>query len=132
MNVDEMELVSQLKDTEPVRSEAFVQARADLREAIEAGTAGAPGLVTVPDQPRRLRGAGRPPGRRSGLTPRRAGIGLGVGLAATAAAVALVVATAQPPASSGRTQTASRSAHPARLADSRLVILAAAIRAAAT
>jgi hypothetical protein len=83
MMVDEMELVGRLKDVEPLRAEAFEEARTVLRAAMAVG--GDPGLA--PAGPRR-------PRRGKTLA---AWSTAGLGIAAAVAAVTLIATSASPP-----------------------------------
>ena len=98
MIVDEMEMVSRLKDVEPLRPEAFEQARMVLRAAMaDSG----PELASARVSHR----------RRTLLTRGRVGLGIGATAVAAAAAVALVAtSTPQPAANADRPPAASRSA----------------------
>ncbi len=102
MNVDELELVSQLRDAPPLRREAYERARATLRTVMaESGPAGVPETVSVPGPaaPRRA------PARRDGFSWARTRrgtlgkLGLGAGIAVAAAAVAIVVVATSTPRS---------------------------------
>jgi hypothetical protein len=119
VNVDELDLVSQLKDAEPLRPEAYEQARTMLRTAMaEHGAERVPELVPVRRAPNRRRGTVGTLGK--------VGIGAGIGAVAAGVAVALVAtSTAQP-------ESPARSASPASKApavNSKLVSLAADIEA---
>ncbi len=116
--VDELELVSQLKDAEPLRPDAFEHARVALREVMaERGPGPEP---EVADRAR----AGRP--RRRTLSTRgRAGVGIGIGVAAAAAA-ALVISGLQPAGNPARPHVAAAPSHGM---SARLLTLAAAIKA---
>ena len=112
MNVDEMELVSRLKDVPSLRPEAYEHARTVLRGAMaDSGPdAGRVPQIQVPAQDIRR------PHRRTVITRGRAGIGIGVA-AAAAAAVAVAVAVAatsapHPAAGSGQAQAASAATSP--------------------
>jgi hypothetical protein len=123
VTVDEMDLVRQLKDAEPLRTGAYQQARTMLRVAMaEAGPS--PEIAPVPVVIPLRRGAfsgGR--NRRGTLGARgRACIGAGIGVAA-AAAIALVVTSPAPPAG-----PAGAAAKPPAV-QSRLISLAALIKA---
>lgn len=108
MIVDEMDVVGRLKDVEPLRPEAFEQARMVLRAAMaDPGAAPAPVPVRGSDLVRTSR-------RRRALIT-RGRVGLGIGAAAAVAAVAVGVAlvatsTPQPAANADRPPAASRSA----------------------
>jgi hypothetical protein len=99
VTVDEMDLVSQLKDAAPLRPGAYEQARTMLRVAMAESGSG-PDLARVPEiTPLR---AGAVPGRRNRRgTLGKAGLGAGIG-AAAAAAIALVVTSSPPPRGAGR------------------------------
>jgi hypothetical protein len=140
--VDEMDLVSQLRDAAPPRSEAYERARAALREAM-AESARGPELVSVPEAaPVRGRGSSRARSRRRAVGTRGTiGIGAGIGMAAGAVAIALIATSSprsaapvaspsQAPATSQRpaaSQQPAASQRPA--ASSPLVSLAAYITA---
>jgi hypothetical protein len=114
--VDEMELVSRLKDAEPLRPEAFEQARMVLREAMAgSGLDRVSELDSVRVRRRRTRvGAGV----------------IGVAGVAAAAAVALVVTLGLPQAGHpSRPQAGTRSASVSPVVNTRLVTLAALIKA---
>jgi hypothetical protein len=99
--VDEMELVSRLKDVESLRPEAFEHARRVLRGAMADSELG---LVSGRD-------ARQQPRRRMLRTRGRAGLGLGIGVVAVGVAVALVATPAPRPAGHpGRPQAAPGSA----------------------
>jgi hypothetical protein len=121
---DEMDLVSQLKNAEPLRPEAYERARTALRAAMAE-----PGSVRVlketPVQSNAFPGARNR--RRSVGTAGKVGIGAGIGVAAAAAAIALVATsgssgTAVPATSIGAASQAPAAASP-------LVSLAAYIKA---
>jgi hypothetical protein len=132
VTVDEMDLVRQLNETAPLRSEAYRQARAALREAMIASAATeAPEPTVTPGSvpaggpsPRVLTGRGFRAGRRPRTlgTLGKAGIGAGIGLVAAAVAVALVATSAHGPVAPART------AAKAPAAASPLVSLAALIK----
>ena len=125
--LDEMDLLSGLKDTEPVRPHAFGEARAVLQAAMAAEAA--PPAETTPR--RRARWG----------TRRRVGVGAAVlGTAAAAAAVALAVTTlpspshgttasGAPAAKTGSTAKAGSTAKTGAVANPVLAQLAAAITA---
>ena len=129
MNVDEMDLISQLKDAAPLRPEAYERARTTLRAAMaDPGREPAPELVAVP---------GTAPGRREGLSRTRTGrrgmrtlgkVGIGAGISAVAAgvAVALVATSTSQPAAPGGSQSPAAKGS---AVNSQLVTLAAAIKA---
>ncbi len=108
MIMDEMELVGRMKDTEPLRPEAFEEARAVLRAAMASSGLVEPEPVQVPG-PAPARARRR---RRTLLTRGRAGAGLGIGAAAAAAVAVALVATSTPQqaANSGRPQAGSGTA----------------------
>jgi len=86
MTVGELELVGRLRDVEPLRPEAFEQARTVLRAAMASDR---------PDEPTPARPRHHP--RRRALAI--CGIvGLGIGIAAAAVAVALIATPASQPA----------------------------------
>ncbi|MGD0555958.1 MAG: hypothetical protein ABSA93_13350 [Streptosporangiaceae bacterium] len=117
MNVDEMDLVSQLKEADRLRPEAYERARAALRGAM--AESGAP-------VPLRDSGLPRAGNRRRGRlgTRGKAGIGAGIGVVAAAAAAVLVATSAPQPA-----VPVARSASQAPATGSKLVSLAASISA---
>lgn len=99
MSVDEMELVSRLKDVPPLRPQAYEHARSVLREAMaDSGpNVGPVPQIQVPAQDIRQ------PRRRTVITRGRVGAGIGIGVAAAAVAVAVVATSVpQPVASPGR------------------------------
>jgi len=119
VNVDEMDLVSQLKDADPLRAEVYERARTTLRAAMAE-----PGLAPVPE----IVPARRARNRRRGSvgTLGKVGVGAGIGAVAAGVAVALVATSTAQPASP------ARSASPASKApavNSTLVSLAAYIKA---
>jgi hypothetical protein len=119
VNVDEMDLISQLKDAAPLRPEAYERARTTLRAAMaEPGPARVPEVVP-------LRRSGN---RRRGTlgTFGKVGIGAGIGAVAAGVAVALAATSAPQPASPARSVSPASKA-PA--VNSKLVTLAAAIKA---
>jgi hypothetical protein len=119
VNVNEMDLVRQLKDAAPLRPEAYERARTTLRAAMaEPEPAQVPGVVPLRKAHNRRRGTVG--------TLRKVGIGAGIGAVAAGVAVALVATSTAQPA------TPARSASPASKApavNSELVTLAAAIKA---
>jgi hypothetical protein len=127
--VDEMDLLSQLKDAAPLRPEAYEQARTTLRTAMAGpGPARTPDLVAVPGTaPARRGGFSRARNRRRTVgTLGKVGIGAGIGAVAAGVAVALAATSApQPAAPAGSVSPASKS--PA--VNSELVTLAAVIKA---
>jgi len=115
--VDEMDLVRQALDVTPWRPEAYEQARAVLRGAMaESGpqpqAPPVPEVALVRDRRRRTLGARG-----------KAGIGAGIAAVAAAAAVVLATTSAPPPAAP------ARSVPQAPAAASKLVTLAALIKA---
>ena len=125
---DEMDLVGRLKDAEPLRPEAYENARNVLRAAMAD-----PGTVRVlretPVQNNGL--SGRRNSRRRVSKAGKFGIGAGIGVAAAAAAVALVATSGStgavaPTVAAGTTGPASAAA-----AQSPLVTLAAYITSTA-
>ena len=119
MNVDEMDLVRQLKDAEPLRPEAYERARTTLRAAMAE-----PAPARVADMMPLQRARNRRRGTVGTLG--KFGIGAGIGAVAAGVAVALVATPTAQPASP------ARSAAPASKAPavgSELVTLAAAIKA---
>ena len=125
MNVDEMDLVSQLKEAAPLRPQAYDRARATLRAAMaEPGRDQVPQLApgAAVRSPRASRARSR---RRTVGTLGKVGIGAGI---AAAAAVAVVLAAT--PATRPTAPLAAVSAAPASEAPgSPLVALAANIPA---
>jgi hypothetical protein len=122
MMVDEIELITALKDAEPLRPGAYEQARTTLRAAMAASGQAGPAAEAGPAP------AGRP--RR----PRRRILAIGgpagLGIAAAAAAVALIVTSAAgPPAAPSRPSAGGRTTSPA--VASPLTRLAAYITASA-
>jgi hypothetical protein len=137
VTVDEMDLVSQLKEAAPLRPAAYERARATLRAAMAgSGPARRPEMVPVP---------GAAPVREEGfsLARKRRGtvgtlgkVGIGAGIGAVAAAVAVVlVATSTPrsaaPAGSSTGASTGSAAQPPT-ATSPLMTLAAHIQASDT
>jgi hypothetical protein len=126
MTVDEMNLVSQLKDAAPLRPEAYERARTMLGTAIaESGSVRAPERVpaagTAPVRKGKFSWAGNR--RWTFATLRRAGIGAGI-TAVTAGAALVIVATSTP-----HSAAPAGSAAQAPAAESRLVSLVAHIKA---
>jgi hypothetical protein len=114
--VDEMDLLSQLNDVEPLPPVAFERARGVLRE-----TMASPGPeLPVSRQDRR---------HPTFLTRGRAGLGLGAAAAAAAVAVALILTSAAPTSTPRLSAPRPVSAQPA--ANSKLATLAAVIKAKA-
>jgi hypothetical protein len=101
VNVDEMDLVSQLKDAAPLQPEAYERARATLRAAMAgSGPAPAPELAPLPGAaPGRTGRSSRPRSRRwSAGTLGKVGIGAGISAAAAAVAIVLAATPASRPA----------------------------------
>jgi hypothetical protein len=124
VNVDEMGLVSQALDVTPWRPEAYERAREVLRGAM-AESGPLPEAAPVPEAPVRGRGFSGARNRRRGTLGARGKAGIGAGIAAVAAAAAVVLATTstpQPAAPAG-------SVPQAPAATSKLVTLAALIKA---
>ena len=120
MTVDEMNLVSELRDVTPLRPEAYERARAVLRGAMaESGPAAAPVGELA-------RGRNR---RRGSLgTLGKVGIGAGIGAVAAGVAVVLAATSTAPPVT--RLGSAPKPpAHSSLAVNSRLVTLAAFIKA---
>ena len=121
---DEMDLVGQLKDAEPLRPEAYERARTVLRAAMAE-----PGSVRVlketPVQNNGFSGARNR--RRSVGTAGKVGIGAGIGVAAAAAAIALVATSGASGTAVPATNIGAASHAPAD--SSPLVTLAAYIKA---
>ena len=129
MNVDEIDLVSQLKDAAPLRPEAYEQARTTLRAAMAGpGPARRPELVAVPGAaPARGEGSLRARNRRRGIGALgKVGIGAGIGAVAAGVAVALVATSTPQPAAPGGSAS-PRAKVP--VVNSQLVTLAAVIKA---
>jgi hypothetical protein len=128
VNVDEMDLVSQLKDAAPLRPEAYERARTTLRAAMaEPGPARRPELVAVPGAAPVREGLARARNRRRGIgTLGKVGIGAGIGAVAAGVAVALVATSTPQPAAPGG--SASHSAKAPEV-NPQLVTLAAVIKA---
>ena len=120
---DEMDLVSQLKDAESLRPEAYERARTVLRAAMAE-----PGSVRVlketPVQNNGFSGARNR--RRSVGTAGKVGIGAGIGVAAAAAAIALVATSGASGTAVPATNIGAASNPPA--ASSPLVTLAAYVK----
>ena len=130
--VDEMDLVRQLRDTAAPRPEAYERARMTLRAAM-AGSAPAPQAAPAPGAaPVRIRDFPRAGRRRRPLGGLgKAGIGAGIGAAAAAVAIVLV-ATSTPRSAAPAGSSTGASTGPAAQApavDSKLVTLAADIKA---
>jgi hypothetical protein len=132
VTVDEMDLVSQMKHAAPLRPEAYERARTTLRAAMaESG----PKPVLPAPGAARVAPARRVPWARQGHgnmgTAGKVGIGAGIGVAAAAVAIAVVATSApQSAAPTGSSAGASiGSAAQAPAAGSKLVTLAADIRA---
>jgi hypothetical protein len=125
VNVDETDLVRQALDVTPWHPEAYERARGVLRAAMaESGprpeAAPVPAAAPVPGG-----GFSRARNRRRGTLGARGKVGIGAGIAAVAAAAAVVLATTSPP----QPAAPARSAPPAPAATSKLVTLAALIKA---
>jgi hypothetical protein len=131
VTVDEMDLVSQQLDVTPWRPEAYERARATLRGAMaESGPLEEAALVT-PLTAARGRGASRA-GHRRGILGTRGKVGIGAGIGAVAAAVAVVLAatsTPQPATPAPQSGAPAGSASRAPAANSKLMSLAAFIKA---
>jgi hypothetical protein len=113
--VDEMDLVRTLNDAARLRPEAYERARATLRGAMtESGPSAVPSL----SQAR----------KRRFPTIGKVGIGAGIGAVAAAVAVAVVV-TSSPQAAAPKSTASAGSAVKAPAVQSKLVTLAALIRA---
>lgn len=124
--MDEMDLVRQALDVTPWRPEAYEQARVVLRGAM--AEAGPPQAAPAPrPAPVRGRGIPRAGNRRRAIAGARGKIGLGAAIAAVAAAAAVVLATTSTPAP--QPAAATSPASPAPAATSKLVTLAALIKA---
>jgi hypothetical protein len=118
--VDEMDLLSQLKDAEPPRAEAYQRARATLRAAMaEPGPARMPELTPLqgqgPGNRRQIVGRQRAMNTRAMGTRGKIGIGAGIAAVAAGVAVALVATSApqQGPAPASAPPVASASQSPA-------------------
>ncbi len=122
MTVDEMDLVRQLKDAAPVRPGAYERARTMLRAAM-AESGSAPDMAPVAP----LRGDAIPRRRHRRGRLGKAGIGAGIGAAAAAAIAIALVATPGSPAS--RPAGPAGAASPGAPAPSKLISLAAVIKA---
>jgi hypothetical protein len=129
VTVDEMDLVRQMKDAEPLRPEAYEQAWTTLRAAMaESGPARTPAMTTAP--------GAAPVRRRFSLAGNRRGtfgtlgkVGIGTGIGAATAAVAVVlVATSTPRSAAPGSVTPTGSTAQAPAVDSKLVTLAALIK----
>lgn len=119
MNVDEMDLVHQALDVTPWDPEAYEQARTVLRGAL-ARSGPLPEAAPV-----RGRGFSRARDRRRGTLGARGKAGIGAGIAAVAAAAAVVLTTTSAPQPAAPARPASQ----APAAGSKLVSLAALIKA---
>jgi hypothetical protein len=115
VNVDEMDLVSQLQDAEPLGLDAYERARSTLRAAMAEAR-------PVPEEAP-VRGFSRGRTHR-----RRTFVGIGTGIAAVAAGVAVVLVATAAPQSAPSAVSASK----APAATSPLVTLAARITASAS
>lgn len=128
MNVDEMDLVSQLKEAAPLRPEAYQRARATLRAAMgESGSTQVPEMAPAPGMPQgRGRRFSRAHNRRRTVgTAGKVGIGAGIAAVAAGVAVALAVTSTPPPTA----PAASASASQAPAVSSLLVSLASHLTA---
>jgi len=121
---DEMDLVSQLKNAEPLRPEAYERARTALRAAMAE-----PGSVRVlKETPVQNIGFPGARNRRRGVgTAGKVGIGAGIGVAAAAAAIALVATSGSSGTAVPATSIGAASQTPAA-PSSPLVTLAAYIK----
>jgi hypothetical protein len=122
--IDEMNLLSRMKDTAPVRAEAFDNARTTLRAAMAV------------DADRQTRPRTASGGARRGTwraRGRAAGFGVTAVAAAAAAAVALVLTSSSPtphqPAAAGSRPAAHAAAHSATAGNQQLAQLASYIEA---
>ena len=138
--VDEMDLVSQLKEAAPLRPAAYERARATLRAAM-AESGPAPEMVPVRGAaPVREEGFFLARKRRGTVgTLGKVGIGAGIGAVAAAVAIALVATSTPQPAAPGSaaqagssTGASTGSAAQAPTATSPLMTLAAHIQASDT
>jgi hypothetical protein len=127
VNVDEMDLVSQLRDAAPLRPEAYERARTTLRAAM-AEPARVPQLVPVPGAAPEPEGFARPRKLRRGRVGTWGKVGIGAGIGAVAAGVAVALVATSTPQPAAPTRSASP-ASKAPAAGSPLVTLAAAIKA---
>jgi hypothetical protein len=124
VNVDEMDLVHQALDATPWRPEAYERARAVLRGAM-AESGPLPGAAPGPAGAS-VRGRGFSwAGRRRGTLGAGGKAGIGAGIGAVAAAVAVVLAATSAPQPAAPAGSASQ----APAAGSKLVSLAALIKA---
>jgi hypothetical protein len=131
VNVDEMDLARQALDVTPWRPEEYERARAVLRGAMARSAAGQE--PPAPAAPLRRSGFSRARGRGWGTLGARGKVGIGAGIAAVAAAAAVVLAStsAPPPATTTRPAASSAgSVAPVPAATSKLISLAAFIKAA--
>jgi hypothetical protein len=125
VTVDEMDLVSQLRDVTPLRPEAYERARTTLRAAM-AESGPLPEAAPVPEvAPVRRRGFSQARNRRRGTLGARGKVGIGAGIAAVAAGVAVALAATSAPQPAAPTASASQ----APAVNSKLVSLAALITA---
>jgi hypothetical protein len=125
VNVDEMDLASQALEVTPWRPEAYEQARAVLR-ATMAESGPRPEAAPVPAvAPVRGGGFSRAGSRRRGTLSARGKAGIGAGIGAVAAAVAVVLVATSAPQPAAPAKPASQ----APAATSKLVTLAALIKA---
>jgi hypothetical protein len=128
VNMDEMDLVREALDVTPWSPEAYERARTALRATMaEAGPR--PLAAPVPAAvPLRGRGSSGTRNRRRGTLGARGKIGVGAGIAAVAAAAAVLLATTSaPPAAVPASAASAASAAP--VVTSKLVTLAAFIKA---
>lgn len=122
MTVDEMNLISELRDVTPLRPEAYERARAELRGAM-AESRPRPQTAPVTEL---ARGRSR---RRAGLGTRgKVSIGAGIGAVAAGVAVVLAATSTAPPARRPGSAL-QRPAHSRLAVNSQLVSLAAFIKA---
>lgn len=117
MTFDEMDLVGELKEVEPLRTEAYEAARSALRSAM-ADEQRTPLVATRPVRPNHS--------RRRVLVTR--GV-VGAGIAAVAAAVALLAVSGTDPALTSHAPTGSSTPAPAGKVNGTLMHLAADITA---
>ena len=118
--IDEMNLLSRVKDTAPLRAEAFEDARTTLRAA----------MAVDADRQARPRTASDGARTRTRWTRgRAAGLGVTAVAAAAAAAVALVVTSPTPhqPAASGSQPASRATGHPSTAGNAQLTQLASYI-----
>jgi hypothetical protein len=124
VTVDEMDLTREALDVTPWSPEAYERARATLRVAM--AESGAP----LEAAPARGRGFSRAGHRRRGALGTRGKIGVGAGIGALAAAAAVVLAvTSTPPPAAPAESAAKTPTTAAPAATSKLMTLAAFIKA---